>query len=256
MSANEPDFKLVVNPTIRARSPRELLIFSLDDTLVDTSLYWLARAAFARAAGAKAETTEGNIVRIEEGLETENNRTYEIIGEHATVTMQETWQAFQKECDVPEEGNTELYLLMSRVLRLKYPSTIAGAEDLLTWAQPRFTLALLSSGEARAQRQKLEAARLGGYFKEIRIVQSKGAKEYLALMTEFGFSPRNTWVIGGATDINPGIEAGANCILYTTPHPKRKGGPARSEELQAFRIHDLMDARAILAKTSTFLAAG
>jgi len=240
--------KLEVRPVIRSRSPRELLIFNLDDTLVDTSLYWLARTAFARAVAARTGQPEPEIPL-----------TYEAVPKHESVTMRDAWEAFQKECDVPLDTDNDLYLLVAKSLRNKFPAPISGAEDLLKWAQTRFTVALLTSGESEVQMGKLGDSKLGSIFHKIKVVPSKGTADFLSLISEMGFSPRNSWVIGSSipSDINPGIEAGANCVYYTSPHPTRKGAHAKVEEpsVPVFRIHELSDARAILAKPSASLAA-
>jgi putative hydrolase of the HAD superfamily len=252
MDAQKSDLRLEVRPAVRTRSPRELLIFSLDDTLIDTGLYWLARAAFSSAVAAKTGKSEPRIATVYEAWDAENKRMQAFSSGPDAVTMQDTWQALVKECDIPQESGPDLYHLIVNSLRRKFPPPIPGAEDLLKWAQPRFTLALLAAGDAENERQKIEAAKIGDYFKQVRIVPSKGREDFLALFSELGFSPRNSWVIGSSmrSDINPGIAAGANCIHYTYPRPKlnssqeEEGDPAGA----AFRIHDLLDAKAILSK--------
>lgn len=252
MDAQKSDLRLEVRPATRARSPRELLIFSLDDTLIDTGLYWLARAAFSSAVTAKTGKTEPAIATVYEAWDSENKRMQAFSSGFNAVTMQDTWQALQKEYDIPQEGGLDLYHLIAGTLRRRFPSAIPGAEDLLKWAQPRFTLALLTSGDAEIERQKIEAAKIDGFFKEVRILPSKGREELLALMSDMGFSPRNSWIIGNSmrSDINPGLAAGANCIHYTYPRPKLNSSREEAGEAEggAFRIHELPDARAILSK--------
>lgn len=260
MDAQKFKLKLEVRPTIRSRSPRELLIFGLDDTLIDTSLYWLARAAFARAVAAKTGKPEDPVVSLCEARETQKKGAYEVSPGDGSVTIQDTWEAFRKECDIPpQNSDNESCLLMARSLRSKFPTAIPGAEDLLKWAQPRFTLALLTSGESEIQMQKLEASKFGTFFKTVKIVPSKGKEDFLALFSEMGFSPRNSWVFGNSIhfDIDPGLAAGANCIHFTSSHRRRNGAREEIEEPAEpiFRIRELSDARAILAKTWPSVAA-
>jgi len=259
MNAQKLRLKLEVRPTARSRSPRELLIFGLDDTLVDTSLYWLARAALAQAAAAKAGKAETNIVSIFDTSDTENGRVYEVSPGLGPVTVQETWDVFQKICDIPAQSiDADSCLPMARSLRSKFPILIPGAEDLLKWAKPLFTLALLTSGKSDIQLQKLDAAKCGGYFSSVKVVPSKRTEDYLALISEMGFSPRNSWVLGDSIpfEINPALAAGANCIHFTPPHPKRAAAGEGIEEPAEpiYRIHELPDARSILARTSPSLA--
>jgi putative hydrolase of the HAD superfamily len=259
MDAQKAGLRLEIRPTLRVRSPRELLIFSLDDTLIDTSLYWIARAAFARAVAEKTGKAEEQIANVHGGWESNNLRSYEISPKHDLVSMHDTWQAFQKVCDIPEESDPDLYLLMAKSLRGKFPSAITGAGDLLKWAQAHFTLALLASGDPEVQLGKLDASNLRSFFKEIKVVPSKRPEDYRGVMSALGFSPRNSWVIGSSigSDINPGIEAGANCIHYPRRYMKYTGTRNQAEEpaVPVFRIHELLDARAILAKPAASMAA-
>ncbi len=41
-------------------------------------------------------------------------------------------------------------------------------------------------------------------------------------MDELEYSPEKTWIIGDSikSDINPGVETGANCFLYVYHHHK------------------------------------
>ena len=252
--------KLEIRPSIRTRSPRELLIFGLDDTLIDTSLYWLARAAFARATAAKASEAVDNVVSIFKASDAKDQRGYEAIPADGPVTMQDAWVAFQKLSDPPpQHDDTDTCLLMARALRSKFPTLIPGAEDLLKWAKPRFTLALLASGDSEIQLRKLEAAQLRNFFDTVKVVPSKQREDFLAVFSEMGFSPRNSWVLGDliGSEINPALAAGANCIYFTPQRSRRVGAQDQIEEPSGpiFHIRELLDARAILAKAGPPLAA-
>jgi len=260
MNAQEPRLKLDIRPDIRTRSPRELLIFGLDDTLVDTGLYWLARTAFARAAASKTGKAEENIVSFFGAPNAKGQRPYEAIAADSPVTMQDAWAAFQKVSDPPPQyDDTDMCLLMARSLRSKFPTLIPGAEELLKWAKPRFTLALLASGDSEIQLRKLEAAKLVSFFHTVKVVPSKRREDFLAVIAELGFAPRNSWVLGDSigSEINPALAAGANCIQFTPSRPRRTGAQEQIEEPAEpiFRIHELLDARAILANAGPSLAA-
>jgi len=257
MNAQKFSLKLEVRPTIRTRSPRELLIVGLDDTLIDTTLYWLAREAFARAGAARTANAENNIVPI---FQTPDSQcVYEAVPADTSITVQDAWLVFRKLCDPPLENDaTDACLAMARSLRGKFPTLMPGAEDLLKWAKPHFTMALLASGNSAIQTQKIEGAKLKNFFNTVKIVPSKRKEDFLALFSELGFSPRNSWVLGDSirSDINPALAAGANCIHFTPP-TKRLGAPGETEEPSdpIFRLHELLDARAILAKAGPSLAA-
>ena len=182
----------------------------------------------------------------------EEGRVYECSAGHESVTQYDMWTAFRTECNLADDGDNELRLQVARALRGKFPPAIPGAEDLLKWAQSRFTVAMLTSGDSAVQLQKIEAAKLGGYFKKIKVVPSKTTEDYLALIADMAFSPRNTWVMGSSArlDINSAVAAGANCIHYASAHAALGGPPEKLEQPNetAFRVHNLADAQAILAR--------
>jgi FMN phosphatase YigB (HAD superfamily) len=246
MGSEASNFRLEVRPTARARSPRELLVFALDDTLVDTSLYWLVRGALSRAVEAKTGKKDERIEKSYEAW----GATSRFGAEQALVTLEETWLAFQEDLGVAGKSDQEWYMRMASLLRRKYPSPVPGAEDLLKWAQSRFTVALLVSGESGVEQQKLEDSKLAGFFKVVKVVPKKGTDDFLALFSELGFSPRNCWVIGSSieADINPAVASGANSIVYTPR--KRDGSQGSGEETggAGYRVHELADAMSILAK--------
>lgn len=248
MDVQKLRLKLEVRPAVRARSPRELLILSLDDTLIDTSLYWLARKALAGVLAAKAE---GQAAPGEAAWE-ETGRIYAASPAIEPATLNEVWEAFRQLCAIPRDGDTDLRLLMGRALRSKFPCATSSAEEFLKWAQSRFTIALLASGDPDLQVQKLEAVKFGGYFKKVKVVPSKGTEDYLSLISEMAFSPRNSWVVGSSAriDINPAVVAGSHCILYTSPYAAAGDAREQGEKLDeaAYRVHNLLDAMAILAR--------
>ena len=107
-----------------------------------------------------------------------------------------------------------------RSVKADFPKPIDGARELLTWAFPRFDLALITRGEKSLQLKKLEHVGFREYFRLIKIVERKTAETFKNVIARSGFSPGKSWVIGDSiqTDINPGIEAGARCIWYTYRH--------------------------------------
>jgi FMN phosphatase YigB (HAD superfamily) len=242
MAAQKLELKLQVQPkVIRARSPRELLIFNLDDTLIDTSFYWLVRKARARTLTAAEGAPEGW---------DEKHRRYETASSSDSTMMDQIWRFLEKELRAPGIEERQMRLLISRVLRTKYPLVIPGADELLKWAETNFTLALLTSGDRGLQIEKLEAAKLAGYFKKIKAVPAKTTEEFNSLITEMAFSPRNTWVMGSSVgcDINPAIRAGAHGIRYTSPYARGTEEPGEVMEGEAFHVRTLPDARAILTR--------
>jgi FMN phosphatase YigB (HAD superfamily) len=219
-----------------------MLIFALDDLLIDTSLYWSARAAYARTAG-------GGAPEIADWADETGAtpRKYRSMPDGAAVSIHSVWDTFQKTCDPAQRDEMDVQMRMAQSLRSPYPTLVPGAADLLKWAYPLFSTVLLTTGDQEAELAKVDAAKIRNYFKQIKIVPAKGAEAIRALMAEMGFSPRNTWVLGSSlpVEINPAIEAGAHCIYYVNANRAKDTVDAAGP---IFRIHLLDDARSILAK--------
>jgi FMN phosphatase YigB (HAD superfamily) len=100
------------------------------------------------------------------------------------------------------------------------PSWIDGARVLLDWTHNRFNMALVTRGNEELQLRKLSHIGAEKYFEYIEVVNDKSSATFLSIMKRFSCSPSSTWivVIPFGTDINPGIEARANCIHYAYKH--------------------------------------
>lgn len=203
-------------------SKQQLLVFDLDDTLLDTSeVYWQARSAFVKKL-MKDGMNEEQIIEEFEKIDSINIKkfgfdptryeksmfaTYKLIYENSSHYLSDETLSYIKSC--------------GRLILEKFPQPINGAINLLQWASKQYRLAVLTRGDDSFQRLKLKNSGMARYFDFVRVVPKKDASVFSEFIEDIGYNSRNTWIIGDSikSDINPGIEAGATCIFYVYKHP-------------------------------------
>jgi putative hydrolase of the HAD superfamily len=201
---------------------QELLIFDLDDTLLDTSdLYWRARSAFVEKVS--KEGFDRQIVVDEfEKTDTKNMQKWGFSPHRYGKSMTETYQLLCSRFESKSKQETLNFIdeFCSRIVVDTVPEIVEGAIELLEWAYRKFHLVVLTRGEEKLQHRKLKESKLIDYFKEVYVVPYKNIQVFEFVLTETGFKPEETWVIGDSikSDINPGLLVGAKCILYSYKH--------------------------------------
>lgn len=199
-----------------------MLIFDLDDTLLDTSdLYWRARSTFAKLIS--EEGFEEQIIVDEfEKIDTENMQELGFSPHRYGKSMLETYFLLCSRFNHHPQQKTVAFIndVCSQIVIDAIPETIEGAIELLEWAHEKFHLVLLTRGEEKLQYRKLQISNMIDYFREIHVVPFKDKQVFQSILETTGFAPDSTWIIGDSikSDINPGILIGAKCILYAYKH--------------------------------------
>src|ERR1700724_1235560 len=125
----------------------QLIVFDLDDTLVDTSdLYWRTRTAFVKLIEPLVESNPDQIVDTFEDIDSVHIKQDGFIPTRYLKTMLKTYENLK----APGSGKNESVLRAiedcARVITTEFPKPIDGARELLDWASPRFDLALITRG--------------------------------------------------------------------------------------------------------------
>jgi putative hydrolase of the HAD superfamily len=235
----------------------QLIIFDLDDTLVDTSdVYWRARTQFVNELAAQDLDPE-EITELFEEIDSDHIKKFGFAPERYGRSMLATYEQILQRHN-REAGPEILRVIEScgKAIVQSLPQLIDDAETLLAWASEHFELVLLTRGEFVLQMRKLEQAALSKYFSDVKVVADKDADTFRSVIKNAGYSPEKTWVIGDSirTDINPGILAGAKCILYTYRHHsyhwrQEHGHAAVGSYYQADALKEVMS---ILRSPSSF----
>jgi len=187
-----------------------LIIFDLDDTLIDTSgcIIQLKLKDALQAmvnAGLKVNSFEESLDLLDEVDSTSPN------GE-------ETLRSFLKQIGADtsflEIGSEEMHKPVSEDIVI---NQLEGASEILSHLKKqKNTLALVSKGKEELQFQKMSKAEIGrDIFSKIIITDEYNKKDkYKELMEEFSFAPTETIVIGDKfySDLLPAKELGIKTV--------------------------------------------
>lgn len=90
-----------------------------------------------------------------------------------------------------------------------------GVAETLADLGQRHELLLLTKGDRKEQRRKIDASGVAGHFRSIRIVPEKDATQYRILAEQERLALETTWMIGNSpkSDILPAREAGMGAVF-------------------------------------------
>ena len=200
-----------------------LIVFDLDDTLLNTSnVYWLARKLFVEKLSEELQINEDKLIEEFEKIDYLQMQKLKHSPYRYTRSMIETYKSVSHKINHQISQETLKAIKdFGRLILKNTPNTIKGAKEILDWSSQNYSLALLTRGENSFQKKKLHKNELYKYFDFIRVVPHKNAEILKKFIQDIGFDCQDVWVIGDSlkSDINPGIEIGAKCILYSYHHP-------------------------------------
>ncbi len=199
----------------------KLIIFDFDDTLVDTSdVYYRARKCFLKVLVKNGIDADIAVKTFEE-VDSSNINIFGFSPDRYGRSMLGTYDLIAKKYKIKKsEEDIKIINSCGRIVLEEYPELINGACTLLRWASDNFTLALLTRGTYELQMKKINYVGISKYFRCIDVVKEKNETTVRQLIESMEKKPTDTWMIGDSikSDINPGIEADAKCILYFYTH--------------------------------------
>ncbi len=235
---------------------QNLIIFDLDDTLLDTSdLYWRARSLFVEKV-TKEGFDEKLIIDLFEKIDTENIKKLGFSPHRYGKSMTETYLTICSKINLKVQPETLTFLneVCSPIVVNTVPEILNGAKELLEWAYGKFYLVVLTRGEENVQYRKLQESKLIKYFGDIYVVPCKNLQVFQSTLATTGFDPEKTWVIGDSikSDINPGILAGTKCILYNYKHHSYSWIQEHDSKPigKFYRVNDLREIRSLLESSN------
>ncbi|MEX0961320.1 MAG: HAD family hydrolase [Simkaniaceae bacterium] len=182
-----------------------LVIFDLDDTLVDTSGSLLPQLFLSTIEALK----EGGVFLRDEKCAIEMLKRLNC----AVLSSKESLEEFME----IHEVSKDLVPLALKTLYKSHTFSIhqtPGSIDLLLELKKRFELILVTIGEEAVQKKKLKKANIPpDLFKEIYICKEK-KKVYLEILNKFPYPPEKIVVIGDrpVRDLRPAKELGFKTI--------------------------------------------
>ena len=199
-----------------------LLIFDLDDTLIDTSRgFYDLREAFVVLLVEKG-MSEARVRETLSKIEEINIERYGYVSERNLVSMRETYEALTVGTDVRIQSAD-----LRRIARLgskclyEIPKPMPGARRLLSWCAERFTCAMLTRGSHALQEAKIEGLRAREFMASVSVVARKSASSFAEVASALGHDPAQCISIGDSMrfDVSTALEAGMSAIHVVYPHP-------------------------------------
>jgi putative hydrolase of the HAD superfamily len=119
-----------------------------------------------------------------------------------------------------QEGDIERVRQFGEQIRSQPLQLIEGVRETLEYLSPRHDLVLLTKGDTEEQKLKIERSGIEGFFRQVVIVPEKNTATYHRVISEYGFDPQVTWMVGNSprSDINPALAAGLNAVYIPHPH--------------------------------------
>jgi putative hydrolase of the HAD superfamily len=95
-----------------------------------------------------------------------------------------------------------------------------GVAETLPGLAERHTVILVTKGDPREQRHKLDRSGIHEFFSAVEIPPEKNSEAYLDVVARYGFDPAMTWMIGNSprSDINPALAAGIHAVFIEHPN--------------------------------------
>lgn len=203
----------------------KLLIFDLDDTLIDTSgLFFDIKVRFflrLQLRGFKAS----DIIRTYDEIDTRNISLYGYVSERSIVSMRETMEHLYWKSGRPfKRGDMEAIIRIGSPCLSQAPPLLPGAKRLLGWCHGNYRLALLTRGSLSLQSVKVASHHLARYFEMVRVVPAKDQQVFEDILRVFRCKPSNAVSIGDSPrfDILPALDLGMNAIYSRYPRPDRQ----------------------------------
>jgi putative hydrolase of the HAD superfamily len=192
------------------------VVFDGDDTLWATEQLYDDARLKARLIVADAGLDAAAWEAIERRIDVEKVAT---LGHSARRFPASCVQAYGEVCR--SAGVTPDRLVAERVRRASQsvfacdPPLVPGAREILTTLRARGArLALLTKGDRRVQRRRIERSGLGALFDIKRIVAEKSPETIRQVVASLGISVESAWMVGNSirSDVLPALSAGLRAI--------------------------------------------
>lgn len=198
---------------------KQLLIFDLDDTLIETHSVFLRITNEILARMEDEGIIDDNLYYTFDSFDQEMvEETGSFKLELFAKAAEKTYDFYCQKLNLEYKDETAMELMeIAWQIKTAEHRLVDGAKDLLDelWNDDDFTMVLVTRGDEDSQRQKIKNSGLKHYFAETYVVENKTPQVYAEIMRLHGFEPSASWIIGNSirAEIMPAKALGANCIL-------------------------------------------
>ena len=203
-------------------APPEVLIFDLDDTLVDTSaIFYAARESFVAFMREK-RAPESLTREILSDVEDRNLARFGYVSERSIVSMRETYEYLAERGKlVPSSADLRRIAAISGKGLYAMPKPMPYAKRLLAWCATRFRLAMVTRGSIALQQAKLSFLGVHARFEIVRVVNLKTADVFAKVADAMHVRPDVCVSIGDSMrfDILTALQVRMRAIHVIYPRP-------------------------------------
>ncbi len=196
----------------------QTLLVDADDTLWENNIYFERVIASVQAMLRPLGVTDGEFrVRLNQA-----EREHIVTNGYGTVnftnSLVKTFEHFLG--SHPDSSLTVTVREMGLGIMSHPLEILDGVPETLDYLAPRHDLFLVTKGDLSEQSRKIDASRLGPYFKGVEILSEKNAGAFQCLLERHRWDPARTWMIGNSprSDVNPALKAGMNAVYIPHPH--------------------------------------
>lgn len=200
---------------------KHLLIFDLDDTLIYTHNVYLQVTAEVMDRMEELGIIDDNLYYTLDSFDQETVEEDGCFKQDAFPrAVHKTYDFYCQKLNLEysEIIAEELNNIAWEINSIKY-ELVEGAKDLLDILadNPNNEMVLLTRGDEDIQNKKIKDNNLQNYFTETIVVPNKSSATYKDIIAKYGFSAKNTWIIGNSirSEILPANAIGANSILVS-----------------------------------------
>ncbi len=200
---------------------RAFLVVDGDDTLWENNVYFeqAIEAFIDFLAHSSLDRTQVRAALDE--IELLNSRLHGYGSAAFARNLRECYERLA-ERDLRKQDLDHVMALGQRIVKQPM-QVLPGVVETMEYLAARHQLTLFTKGELEEQRLKVQRSGLEPHFSRVAVVPEKDADAYRRLVSEQGFDPARTWMIGNSpkSDINPALAAGINAVFIPHTHTWR-----------------------------------
>jgi len=197
------------------------LLIDADDTLWESNIYFLEANAAFRALMVTLGHEGDEVERVQAEAEQALIATQGYGPGAYADSLEQAYRRLQARVGRP--AAPEMVARCRALAEVIYRPPIRllpGVAAALQTLRPSSLLALVTKGDERTQRDKLQRSGLAPFFDHVRVLTEKDEAAYRGLVEDWMLDAEHTYMVGNGprSDINPAVAAGLRAIYIPHAH--------------------------------------
>lgn len=200
------------------RPPNQTLLLDADDTLWENNIFF-ERAIASFISYLNHHTYEPHVVRHH--LNRHELATIQAHGYGVESFRKSLVNCFEELSEQPVTPKMHDEIVsFTAAIAADEMELIAGVAETLEQLAQRHTIWLVTKGNDKEQRGKLDRSRLSHLFDGVEVLAEKKTAAYEELIARHGWDKATTWMIGNSpkSDVNPSLAAGLHAVFIPHAH--------------------------------------